>query len=79
MTNERVLEICKSSKILSIVTQRNEKFVAHQVRMPDWSYAKQLTFSANKATLGGNRQKTVYERILGARNIKIAKNGKKRY
>merc|ERR1712071_135356 len=77
LSNARILEICGMPPVTEYITRQRERFFAHNCRMPDWTYAKQLSFSTTRATLGGNRQKTVYEKILAERNIKKAKKKSK--
>ena len=69
LTNSRILEICRSSPLEAFIRAQRERFFGHQCRIPDWAYAKQLSFTTNKASLGGNRQKTLLERILVDKNI----------
>ena len=60
----RILEICQTTTLVDYMKKQNKRFLAHQFRMPDWTYSKKLTFPTNPQTLGGRRQKTVYEKVL---------------
>ena len=76
LLNDRILEICHVSTLTEYIKSQNLRFIAHQCRLPDWAYSKKLTFSKNPQTLGGNRQQTVYERVLKDRKIKRKKRKK---
>ena len=76
LLNTRILEICRVSTLTEYIKSQNLRFIAHQCRLPDWAYSKKLTFSKNPQTLGGNRQQTVYERVLKDKKIKSTKTKK---
>ena len=63
LTNEELLQKCKTESIIQHIQRQQRNYVAHTIRKPDTSITKRLLFNNNKRTKQG-RQITLYNTVI---------------
>ena len=68
LTNDDVLEICKTEDVLTFIKQQQENYLGHIARQKNTSIVKRLLFNDNKNTKRGRPSKTLEDYVLEGRS-----------
>ena len=65
-TNDSLYKICATSSLSSFIEKSQKKYLAHIIRQPNSSYAKQLIFNSDKYHKRGNPGPTLHSQVLNS-------------
>ena len=68
LSNEDVLEICKTENVLEFIRKQQENYLGHIARHNNTSMVKRLLFNNNKNFKRGRPAKTLEDYVLNGRS-----------